>query len=68
MLVGIMATLVPYLGSGPFWELMQRWSNICENNWWTNLLYVNNLVNTSWLVSLLTMPSPVPEIHCLIMN
>ncbi|CAL8129603.1 unnamed protein product [Orchesella dallaii] len=49
ILVGIMATIIPYLGNGPYWAVMTRWGNICENNWWTNLLYVNNFVNTSWL-------------------
>lgn len=50
ILIGIMATIVPYLGNGPYWAVMSRWGTICEDNWWTNLLYVNNFVNTSWLV------------------
>jgi peptidoglycan/LPS O-acetylase OafA/YrhL len=50
VLVGVMATLVPYTGSGPYWVIMERWGEICETNWWTNMLYVNNFVNTSWLV------------------
>ncbi|XP_035714450.1 nose resistant to fluoxetine protein 6 [Folsomia candida] len=48
-IVGVMATLVPYAGRGPYWFIMERWSEICEDNWWTNMLYVNNFVNTSWL-------------------
>jgi len=50
LLVGIMATLLPYIGSGPYWTIIDRWAGFCETNWWTNLLYVNNFVNTSYLV------------------
>eukprot|EP01094_Clydonella_sp_ATCC50884_P015842 TRINITY_DN2650_c0_g1_i1.p1 TRINITY_DN2650_c0_g1~~TRINITY_DN2650_c0_g1_i1.p1 ORF type:complete len:745 (-),score=230.49 TRINITY_DN2650_c0_g1_i1:1000-3093(-) len=36
--------VAPYLGSGPFWPYQQ--SNIleqCDNYWFSNLLYINNL-------------------------
>ncbi|BFZ20626.1 hypothetical protein BsWGS_23665 [Bradybaena similaris] len=35
-----------YLGSGPLWPSESEENRNCENNWWTNLLYINNLVNT----------------------
>ncbi|CAL1534643.1 unnamed protein product [Lymnaea stagnalis] len=35
-----------FLGSGPLWETVQPWDKTdCEKNWWTNLLYLNNLIN-----------------------
>ena len=34
------------LGSGPFWSYIQAGYKPCEQNWWTNLLYINNLVGT----------------------
>uniref|UniRef100_A0A8D8Z1N9 Nose resistant to fluoxetine protein 6 n=1 Tax=Cacopsylla melanoneura TaxID=428564 RepID=A0A8D8Z1N9_9HEMI len=39
--------VLPYLGEGPLWEtLVVRESDRCRENWWTNLLYINNYVNT----------------------
>lgn len=46
MIVFFHATLLPHMGSGPFWDatvgLEQR---RCATNWWSNLLYINNYVN-----------------------
>ena len=39
-----MATLVVYSGSGPYWDTMTIISAKCRANWWTNLLYINNIV------------------------
>ncbi|BFZ20623.1 hypothetical protein BsWGS_23662 [Bradybaena similaris] len=37
--------LMQYLGSGALWNPVQPADRVnCEKNWWTNLLYVNNLV------------------------
>ena len=38
----INAVLTPYFGSGPF--LLKDGFNYkrCEENWWANLLYINN--------------------------
>lgn len=39
--------VLPYLGEGPLWEtIVLRESNRCRENWWTNLLYINNYVHT----------------------
>ncbi|XP_052820241.1 uncharacterized protein LOC128246073 [Mya arenaria] len=38
--------LYQYLGSGPFWPSKIWAAEHCKTNWWTNLLYVNNLVGT----------------------
>lgn len=37
---------VRYYGDGPFWPQQGTEINECENSWWTNLLYINNLVKT----------------------
>ncbi|XP_053995244.1 nose resistant to fluoxetine protein 6-like isoform X2 [Hylaeus anthracinus] len=46
MMIGFYATLFYKLGTGPRWD---QWvgenRNFCRENWWTNLLYVNNFVN-----------------------
>ncbi|XP_067662096.1 nose resistant to fluoxetine protein 6-like [Haliotis asinina] len=38
--------LFPYISNGPLWPQQGIEINQCRNSWWTNLLYVNNLVNT----------------------
>ncbi|KAF4533050.1 hypothetical protein B566_EDAN002613, partial [Ephemera danica] len=59
IVLGVYATLFKYMGSGPIWATkvgveVER----CQENWWTNLLYVNNYINTehmcmfqSWYVA-----------------
>ncbi|KAG7204427.1 hypothetical protein KM043_004866 [Ampulex compressa] len=48
MMIGFYATLFYKFGSGPHWD---NWvganRNYCRDNWWTNLLYINNYVNIS---------------------
>ncbi|KAL1514039.1 hypothetical protein ABEB36_003363 [Hypothenemus hampei] len=40
------ATVFNYTGKGPLWKVIAGAdSEDCRNNWWTNLLYVNNYVN-----------------------
>ena len=44
-----------FMGSGPFWgEASEGIVEGCYNDWWTNLLYINNLYPVSNSVSLLT--------------
>ncbi|XP_076472960.1 nose resistant to fluoxetine protein 6-like [Babylonia areolata] len=38
--------LAPYWGDGPFWPSKFQDEDFCADNWWTNLLYINNFVNT----------------------
>ena len=33
-----------HCGDGPYWDKVRSFSNECRESWWTNLLYVNNLV------------------------
>lgn len=43
-----LAILMPALGSGPFWpETVGQLGPACRANWWTNLLYVNNFIETN---------------------
>lgn len=35
--------IVPLLSSGPFWNLLDTDQSFCNQYWWTNLLYINNL-------------------------
>lgn len=42
--------LLPALGSGPFWqESVTPMGTACRRNWWLNLLYVNNFIETDKL-------------------
>ncbi|CAG7732798.1 unnamed protein product [Allacma fusca] len=44
ILMGVMATLLPYFGNGPLWYTMDAESKGCQDFWWHNALYVNNLI------------------------
>ena len=46
IIVGFMATLVVYIGSGPYWPVVEFNSQSCRWNWWINLLYINNYITT----------------------
>ncbi|CAG7725079.1 unnamed protein product [Allacma fusca] len=47
ILLGIMATLLPYMGSGPGWFVIEAESKNCESYWWHNILYLNNFLSFS---------------------
>jgi len=41
----VYTTLSPYFVQGPFhWLYIQEKTNLCEQHWWSNLLYINNFV------------------------
>lgn len=44
------ATIMPKLVDGPFWNLSSE-REICRNNWWSNLLFIQNYVNPGAIVS-----------------
>lgn len=46
LMIMVAAALTRYMGSGPFYPYEKGLDPNCRTNWWTNLLYVNNLVNT----------------------
>ncbi|EFN90006.1 Nose resistant to fluoxetine protein 6 [Harpegnathos saltator] len=59
MMIGFYATLFDKFGTGIYWNTWVGLNkNICRDNWWTNLLYINNYVNVenicmsqSWYLS-----------------
>ncbi|GBM82866.1 Nose resistant to fluoxetine protein 6 [Araneus ventricosus] len=59
IMVIIFIFLAPILGSGPVYhDMTDNFVNDCKNNWWTNLLFVNNFVRAdhpclpqSWYIS-----------------
>ncbi|XP_061188052.1 nose resistant to fluoxetine protein 6-like [Saccostrea echinata] len=46
LLLMISACLSRYFGDGPLWPEQGFEKDYCENTWWRNLLYINNLYNT----------------------
>jgi hypothetical protein len=35
--------LIPLVGSGPIWMNYQTMLAPCNSNWWTNMVYINNV-------------------------
>ncbi|CAG7732449.1 unnamed protein product [Allacma fusca] len=57
---GFAATVLPYLGSGPFWYVVEEESKACRRHWWHNILFINNFMSyedtqmcnpTSWYLA-----------------
>jgi hypothetical protein len=49
----VSATLLKYMGSGPQWPLVdQTLQQLCVNNWWVALLYIQNYVNDTDMVNI----------------
>lgn len=47
----VTAFILPYMGNGPIWKLViYPDAHFCRQNWWTNLLFLNNYVNSSEMV------------------
>lgn len=50
------ATVFNYIGKGPLWKVVAGAdSEDCKNNWWANLLYINNYVKADHMVSIFVM-------------
>ncbi|XP_060865863.1 nose resistant to fluoxetine protein 6-like [Metopolophium dirhodum] len=58
-MMAITAHIVPHLGDGPLWPY-KTWdeADICKNYWWTNMLFISNLIDSkyeclivSWYIS-----------------
>jgi len=50
ILIGVVTCLFVYFGNGPLWPYVDpngSFYDACKANWWTNLLYVNNIVYPS---------------------
>lgn len=52
----IYTCLTTYLGDGPMWPKQIESAQNCRESWWTNLLYVNNLVLVNKQVRMNEMP------------
>lgn len=46
LLILFIIYILPHLGEGPLWDfrILKEVEN-CKENWWTNILAINNLVN-----------------------
>lgn len=46
IILGFIATLMIYLGTGPRWYTVEIVAEGCRKKAWTHLLYINNIVDT----------------------
>lgn len=51
-MMAITAHIVPHLGDGPLWP-RKIWDEAdnCKKNWWMNLLFINNFIDSKYQVS-----------------
>lgn len=57
VVISLYMTWLDKLGSGPLWDAkMQVEKERCLESWWTNILYINNYVNTENLVRIFQIP------------
>ena len=50
--IGFYMTIFEKIGSGPRWDNWVHKNKVyCRENWWTNLLYINNYINLNKIVS-----------------
>lgn len=51
LVILFMTSAFKYLGDGPIWRRLKESQEItCRENYWTNLLFINNFVNPSKIV------------------
>ena len=57
IMIGIWATLLRFLATGPYSSFIETESSSCKEAWWSNMLYINNILpqieknqetNTPW--------------------
>ncbi|KAF8794140.1 Nose resistant to fluoxetine protein 6 like protein [Argiope bruennichi] len=46
IVLGFYITLFSYMGSGPLWPVYTT-NPVCKDNWWWNLLFINNFLSPS---------------------
>lgn len=51
IIVGVGATLLNYAGNNPKWKAIELEETLCRENWWTNLLYINNIFHMQEMVN-----------------
>ncbi|KAI5733761.1 hypothetical protein M8J76_015589 [Diaphorina citri] len=53
LVIGFYVWVLPYLNDGPLWKaIVLRESHRCQENWWTNILFVNNFFNENQMCML----------------
>lgn len=46
LVISFYVWVLPFLNNGPLWKsVVVRETNRCHENWWTNILFINNFVN-----------------------
>ena len=50
LVIMVYVCLTPYWMEGPFWQDTVADRDNCKTSWWTNILYINNLVKPEKLV------------------
>lgn len=57
------ATFFKYFGEGPMWKpIVEPEVQDCRDNWWTNILYINNYVNVDHMVSVLIFINSISDV------
>ncbi|KAJ9592895.1 hypothetical protein L9F63_015473, partial [Diploptera punctata] len=52
LMILLQATLLGRFGSGPFWKSgTSHLSNVCRENWWSGLFYIQNFMSLNKAVS-----------------
>lgn len=51
ILLMISALLTRSFGNGPFYPADGFELNMCKDTWWTNVLYINNIVDINRMVT-----------------
>lgn len=50
-IIAFCATVLPYLGDGPFWsDAIIMYNSWCKKNWWLNSIYLHNFLNRENMV------------------
>ncbi|KAK3798233.1 hypothetical protein RRG08_017148 [Elysia crispata] len=60
LVVMVYITLLHHTGDGPLWPQRSFEPDECKNNWWSNLLYINNLHNLGGQISIFHQTSITP--------
>lgn len=51
-MIGVHSFVLLHLANGPLWKhMMVQESENCRENWWTNIMFINNYVNADRPVS-----------------
>lgn len=52
-LIVVYIFILPYLNDGPYWKIIvYKEVERCQKNWWTNVLFINNYINTDEQVNI----------------